>query len=74
MTPMTRIRLTLATLVVIAVAATGTLTRALAWSANPVTGLTVAASALVTVACVALALRILTVTERAGPHRRRSRT
>lgn len=78
MTPMTRVRLTLATLVGIAVAATGTLTRALAWPANPVTGLTVAASALVAVACVTLAGRVLAATERRSlpddrPHER-SRT
>lgn len=64
MTPLRRIRLTFAALVVIAVVAVGILGRALAWSPPPAAGFAVAASSLVAAATGGLAVRILVVTDR----------
>lgn len=62
MTP--RVRRTLAGLVAIAIVATGALSKALAATSGPVTGLAVAGSALLLMASGSLALRILVVVAR----------
>ena len=61
---MRRFTVTFWLLVVIAVVATGMLTRALQWSAGPATGTAVATSGLVAVLAMAFAVRILVVTGR----------
>lgn len=61
---MRRVTVTFWLLVATAVAATGMLTRTLQWPAGPVTGTAVAASGLVAVLTMALAVRILVVTSR----------
>lgn len=64
---MTRIRITLAVLVIAAIAGTGVLTNAAAWPASPTTGLIVAAASIITITGAALALRILVVLTRTEP-------
>ncbi len=59
MTPLHRVRLTFVALVAVAVFAVGVLGQAAAWSPSPLIGLVVAASAIVGVVAVALAVRIL---------------
>ncbi|QGG94113.1 hypothetical protein [Actinomarinicola tropica] len=70
MTP--RVRRTFWSLVVVAVAATGALSRALAARPGPATGLAVAGSAVLLAASASLALRILVVVGRRGTGRERS--
>jgi len=64
MSPQRRVRLTFALLIVLTVAASGLLGRAVAWSASPIVGLTVAASGVVAVVSGGLALRILMTVDR----------
>ena len=64
MTPLRRIRLTFVALVAVAVFAVGVLGQAATWSPSPVTGLVVAASAVVSVIAVALAGRMLVLVDR----------
>ena len=64
MTPLRRIRLTFVALVAVAVFAVGVLGQAATWSPSPVTGLVVAASAVVSVIAVALAVRMLVIVDR----------
>ena len=64
MSPQRRVRLTFAVLLGLTVAAVGLLGRAVAWSASPIAGLTVAASGVVAVVSGGLALRILMTVDR----------
>ena len=64
MTPLRRVRFTFVALIAVAVLAVGVLGQAATWSPSPVTGLIVAASAVVAVIAVALAVRILVAVDR----------
>jgi uncharacterized membrane protein (UPF0136 family) len=64
MTSMTRIRITLASLIALTVIGVGVFTRAVGQPSGPATGLTVAVAGTVTVIGAALALRMLVVLQR----------
>ena len=64
MTAQRPVRLTFVALVAVAVFAVGVLGQAATWSPSPVTGLVVAASAVVSVIAVALAVRMLVIVDR----------
>ncbi len=63
---MTRIRITLASLIALTVVGVGVFTRAVGRPAGPAAGLTVAVAGIVTVVGAALALRMLIVLQRAA--------